>query len=352
MSESKKGKKISSGRLVVVVLLPVIGFAVVVRLETATVVKPVLSVEIRHSNHTQPQDALASASETVANVVQTVSLTHQSGDGRSSPSNILLAEEVLPSVGSQGLDPLTTGAFANPLERGQEALRKNIQLLEAGNRKFRNVPHYLATFVRQERIAGELCPVEEIDLKIRHEPFSVYMRWLSVDTGRELLFIDGNNDGRMLVRLGGWKGRMLPALNIDPLGPDARDRSRYPISRAGILALADILLENRRGDLARNVNVRCDYSENRPQNGRNCHYFCFEFETLGIGSLSEVGAVYDSDWLIPICVQNYTAEAGGETTVSLDEDTLIEYYSYSDINTDLRLSDTDFDRGNPEYQFR
>ena len=37
---------------------------------------------------------------------------------------------------------------------------------------------------------------------------------------------------------------------------------------------------------------------------------------------------------------------------ALDEATLIEYYGYSDIKFESRLTDIDFDKGNTDYTFR
>ena len=50
---------------------------------------------------------------------------------------------------------------------------------------------------------------------------------------------------------------------------------------------------------------------------------------------------------------NYTWPEAGQHLEgrALDEATLIEYYMYSDIVADARLTDRDFDRANPEYHF-
>lgn len=237
-------------------------------------------------------------------------------------------------------------------------MRKNIELLQQGYDSFRKVPHYTATFQRQERIDGDLHEPEEIELKIRHEPFSVYMHWQSSDPGRELLYVDGEHEGKMTVRLGGLKGRFIPPISLDPEGRDARSRSRYPVTHAGILFIAETLLRDRRRDLQNNVAFQCEFEENQICNDRDCYYFCLEFKNPSESEVYRKSIQFiDRELLIPICIQNYgwpdetesTAAADG---VSLDDATLIEYYSYSNLNTELRLGDADFDRSNPEYRFR
>lgn len=343
--------------MIAAALLPVVAFVVVVNLESPPAATPAASVEIAHtppamSIPAPPVEPIPThASQTVA----PATLTRKVESEPAGDSTLLLATAVAPAPVTQPTISDAARERLLALDHGRKALQRNIQLLEAGCRTFRAFPHYSANFTRQERVAGELCPLEEIEMKVRHEPFSVFMHWLSVDAGRQLLFVNGTNDGRMLVRLGGWKGRVLPTLNIDPLGEDARERSRYPISRAGILALAELMLEHRRADLMRNVSLRCDYAENRELNGRNCYYFCFEFEAPEESDVYRKSVQYiDSVWHVPVCVQNYTwpDNRGQENAVSLDDDTLIEYYSYSEIDTGLRLSDVDFDRENPDYRFR
>ena len=61
----------------------------------------------------------------------------------------------------------------------------------------------------------------------------------------------------------------------------------------------------------------------------------------------------DNQWNVPLRVVNYTWPEAGQHLEgrALDEATLIEYYMYSDIVADARLTDRDFDRANPEYHF-
>ena len=58
--------------------------------------------------------------------------------------------------------------------------------------------------------------------------------------------------------------------------------------------------------------------------------------------------------LLPICVRNFGWPAADAELApsSLDEETMIEYYGYSQIKFDTRLGDVDFDKGNKDYTFR
>ncbi len=40
-------------------------------------------------------------------------------------------------------------------------------------------PDYTAQFTKQELVAGELTEEQSIYVKIRHQPFSIYLKWLT-----------------------------------------------------------------------------------------------------------------------------------------------------------------------------
>ena len=84
---------------------------------------------------------------------------------------------------------------------GRMALLMNQLLLEKGCRLLDTVPDYTATFSKQEYVGGSLSDNQVINLKCRHQPFSVYMKWVVGDKGQELLYVDGENDQKMLVKM-------------------------------------------------------------------------------------------------------------------------------------------------------
>ena len=98
-----------------------------------------------------------------------------------------------------------------------------------------NVSDYSCTFKKQERVEGDLSDAQTMFMKVRQQPFSVYMYFLGPPTnqGREVLFVDGQNEGKMVVLEAGWK-RMAGKMNIDPTGTLAMRGQKYPITNVGI----------------------------------------------------------------------------------------------------------------------
>src|SRR5260221_10550891 len=108
--------------------------------------------------------------------------------------------------GSLSLDELNK-AIHKAIHGSRLALKLHVALLELGQQRLEHFPDYTATFIKQERVDGaDLQELQTIQLKIRHKPFGVYMKWLEGgDVGRELLFAEGQYDDKLQVRLGGRK---------------------------------------------------------------------------------------------------------------------------------------------------
>lgn len=245
----------------------------------------------------------------------------------------------------------TGGESKNSLH-GRTALLMNLMLLQRGLRKLDNVPDYSATFYRRERVKGELLEAEVMQMKLRQKPFSVYMKWLVGDKGRELLYVDGRHDGEMLVRLGGVKG-IIPTLKLDPNGERAMKESRYPVTNIGLANLAKKIIDYRRRDLKSRSDVKCRMFDDQTLSGRKCYCFVIEYPGKSVSKDYRKSVVFiDKEWSLPLCVQNFGWPQGARAKpgADLDKQTLVEDYRYSHIKLQPRLSDADFDRNNPGYK--
>lgn len=289
-----------------------------------------------------PEEAVDVAQLTAATPVEHASAptTQQTGSAQASISDI-------PA-------DMNTGG-SNVLLQGRMALLMNMLLIERGHAQLRKTSDYTAKFMKQERIGDELGEAQVIRMKLRHEPFSVYMKWLTCDKGRELVYVEGQNDGKMLVHMGGWKARFVPTLKIDPHGSTAMAESRHPITQAGILEVARRCIAYRERDLKAPSGVHCRMLDNQKFDGRDCYCFVIEYDRPDLSDgYRKVVAHVDKEYSLPVSVKNYGWPQEGETAsgTELDEQTLLEVYSYSDIRLHSELAEADFSRRNKEYRFR
>jgi len=228
-----------------------------------------------------------------------------------------------------------------------------MSIVQTGIQFLEKSTDYTAQFMKQELVSEELTDEQDIFLKVRHQPLSLYLKWLSGERGREVLYVDGQNDGEMLVRSGGWKAR-LPTMSISPDGTLAMREARYPVTKVGLLELARMVMNFHQQDLETTNYTRCDQLEDQEFDGRACSCFYIEYkDAVSSPNYRKSLTLIDKEWSIPVYIKNYgwpTPDMGVVAGEALDEATLIEYYRYSEIRFGLQLADKDFDRENEEYR--
>jgi Protein of unknown function (DUF1571) len=112
----------------------------------------------------------------------------------------------------------------------------------------RNVRDYSCTLVKRERVNGEMGEHQHIFLKVRHEPFSVYMNFLKPFQGREVVYVDGQYNNELVVLEAGWKRSVLGKMNLDPNGAVAMRGQKHPITKVGIRNLTAELIRRMQDD--------------------------------------------------------------------------------------------------------
>ena len=91
---------------------------------------------------------------------------------------------------------------------------------------------YTCVFTRDERVGGELLPMETMFLKHRGPGVCIYMKWIEEPhRGREVIYCEGKYDGRMRVHEGSGLASWL-SLSLDPRGSLAMRHARRPVTEA------------------------------------------------------------------------------------------------------------------------
>ena len=259
-----------------------------------------------------------------------------------------------PATSSQAIQSNSSSGQAGSVEIAANDLTGKIKLLEKGLELLAKTPHYTAQFVKQELVNGELLDEQEMEMKVRHAPFSVYLKWVTGEAGREVLYVDGHNDGRMTAHGGGWKAR-LPAVNLEPTGSLAMAESRHPITKAGLLSLTKMMVDSHRQDLEKDNVARFEKLQDQLFDGRHCHAFLVEYKDKQSSEHYRKSiTLIDKEWSVPVYIKNY-GWLNGEPPADSDrhdEATLIEYYSYSNIKFRPNLIALDFDHSNEDYGFK
>lgn len=255
----------------------------------------------------------------------------------------------LDPAGRQGTLP-PPPPVPHPLESVMQYATQSLAFLTT------QVRDYSCRVVKQERIDGRLQPMEFIDAKIRHhheqsgavvQRESLYLHFLSPATiaDREVLWVEGRNNGRMTVRRGGTRFQYL-TLDLDPHGDAAMQYSRYPVTESGMLDMVRKLVEVGHADMQYG---ECDVNTFKgvKLDGRPCR--CIEVTHPRRRSVFRfhIARIYiDDEYPLPLRYEAYDWPAGTK------KPPLVEQYTFQNVSLNVGFTDAEFERNYEEYRFR
>lgn len=217
------------------------------------------------------------------------------------------------------------------------------------------VHDYTCTLVKRERVQGELLEHEFISCKIRHArqvngeviPFGVYLGFRKPESmkGREVIFVEGQNDGKIVAHEGGLKGRFLPTVDLMPTSALALRGNRYPITEIGILTLTHRLIEKGERD-RRNGDCQVRMVDGAKVKDRVCTMLeVLHPEERSHYDFHLARVFLDNELKLPIRYEAYGWPVNG------GKPPLLEEYTYMDVKLNVGLTDEDFSRENTKYRF-
>ncbi len=275
-------------------------------------------------------------------------------------SSVVLTRDLRAEDPTQLVEPVhrVANAAASLEPTPVHALDRALDIARSGLSDCRsNVKDYTAILVKRERIDGQLQPHEFMAVKIRNrkvaqgqlvQPLSVYLNFLKPTSvqGREVIYVENQNDGNIVAHEGGFKGRFLPTVTIPPTGMLAMRGQRYPMTEIGVENLIVKLIE--RGEQARRYpDVKCDFRKNARVKDRVCTVLEVTQPTQHPDLEFYKAQVFIDDALnIPIryVAYDWPAREGAKPEV-------LEEYNYLDLKVNVGLTDADFDPRNPAYNF-
>jgi hypothetical protein len=229
----------------------------------------------------------------------------------------------------------------HPLDDAFEFVQPSVEALKS-------VKDYTAVFTKTELVHGRLL-TQKMDMKFRQNPFSVYFHCHSKrKEGREVIYVAGRNDGKLIVHEVGLKA-VVGTMTLKPEDPKVMATNRYPITEVGIAKIIESAMaiwndEKKTLDPA-NIEVRIVHSV---QVGSiECEAVEIDHHHQQAGLTYQVGRVYvDKQTKLPVQAEMY-----GFPATPGDDPPLLEQYTYTNVKTNLGLSDADFDPHNRDYRF-
>lgn len=202
---------------------------------------------------------------------------------------------------------------------------------------------YTTVLEIQEEVNDTLRPAATVDVKIRREPFSVYMRWQ--DNGQEALYVHGANDNCLVVKPRSGLAIFKKVWRLDPNSRLAKQTCRYPITDSGLERLALRVQEfyGTRTDWP--ASITCTSSVHSVDSS-DVTAFEVVFRNPEISPVySRCRYCFDQSSGLLVALENF-----GWSDINA-EPRLLERYVYRSINTEANLTESDFDTDNPTYAF-
>lgn len=219
-------------------------------------------------------------------------------------------------------------------------------LVDEAGKRFSAVPDFESKLTKRETVGGKKQPTEEMRFLFRQEPFSVRLTVTGEHgRGREVVFVKGQNNGKLIIVTGEGDNRLLGAgkkLELEPDNPLATSRTRGRIEDSGlgrpIRSLAkfvdDVEAGKRSADSIRSLGKveRKEFAS--PVDGVEVTLKTSDDPLLPKGGKRQY--YFDADtkspsYRFPVLV--ITTEPDG---------TEVEYYCFTEFKVPAKLTDADF----------
>lgn len=223
-------------------------------------------------------------------------------------------------------------------------LIRALEIAAESRADLQRIKDYSATFSKRE-VVGQQLLTQKMNLKIRHKPFSVYLKFQSPHAGREVIYVTGRNDGMLLAHGTGIEA-IVGTLRILPTSVDAMEETRYPLTKIGMLNMLDSLSKQWKSEL-KYSDIEVKYFPNATVANTKCRAIQSTHKKRRAGVPFQRTRLYiDQKTNLPIRVEQYgfPKQAGAKPP-------LIEEYTYTNIRTDSSLTDLDFDTRNSKYDY-
>jgi len=252
------------------------------------------------------------------------------------------------SVSAQSSTPIQLAANRVDADSGQASVAsksaaKEIErfhgLLNEARQAAGQLERYSATLEKQVRINGELCDPETIDIKVRHQPFAVYMKWQS--DGKEALYAEGENDGKLVARPTRGLAALKGVWQLQPDAPKAMVGCRYPVTEIGLEKLTqrvcDYYFEQYQNEI-----TSCDVHE-ETRDGRKIHVAELTFPSKDEAQYSISKYYFDAEskllFGVELCEWNYEGKPAG----------IAEKFIYRNLDLQQIPADAEFRVDHPKY---
>lgn len=221
-----------------------------------------------------------------------------------------------------------------------------LKLAKASRESLKDVKDFQCRFAKRDLVNGKVH-AHTMQVKFREEPMSVYLRFEKPSPGREVIYVEGQNNGNLLVHEPGLLG-LVGTVTLKPDSPRAMSEGRHPITEFGLRNLVEGTIAQWEAEAqfaasetkvkfypkAKLGNAECQVIETWHPIPRQ--QFPFYLTRLYI----------DNKTQFPVRLEQY-----GYPHQPNEAPPLIEEYTFYQIQVNQGFGDQDFHPNNPNYGF-
>ncbi len=249
-------------------------------------------------------------------------------------------------------EPNVKAKPANPLDPALDMARAALA------RSQREIRDYTCVLVKRERVNGKVGAQEQMIAEVMNSkerdgrlvsPLRVHLKFVAPKAvkDREVLYVQGENNGKMLAKEGGLSGRFLPSVWLNPTGVLAMRGQLHPITDIGIENLIRQLIE--RGEKEKRNPNGCEvkFKPGYKINKRICTLLELKHPVKRPGDEFYLAQIYIDDQMgIPIRYAAYDWPTGPKRQMEV-----IEEYTYLNVKVNVGLTAKHFKSDNPKFNF-
>ena len=263
------------------------------------------------------------------------------GKGKAPPQTAVKEAAPATTVTTSDQDALPKPPIdeAHPLYLPLQEAYKSREALKA-------VKDYEAVFVKRELI-GRRLQKTTMNLKLRVEPFSFYMKFLDVNAGREVIYNEGRLNNQMQIHEAGIKslaGTVLRTANA----PDVMTENRYAANMIGLKNLLDKVIQQWEDEGKFGEIKTQKYLNSKLPTGEEC----VAYESLHPTPRNQFKFHITRLWIDNKTGLAIRVEQLGFPQQGAKEPPVIEEYTYGSLRTNVKLTDYDFDVKNKTYKYQ
>lgn len=259
-----------------------------------------------------------------------------------------LADDKIPQTAR--VEPSTTNAGSAqdipvpPIDKQHPLF---LPLVEAykSRQALKSVKDYQAEFTKREFMGRRLITTT-MNLKLRQEPFSVYLKFVNPNAGREVIYVQGRNQNNLLVHEVGFKA-IVGTLELPPTGPDAMTDNKYPVTMIGLKTMLDKVIKQWETEGKLGEVKTQKYPDAKLPSGEEC----VAYESLHPTPREEFPYHITRLWIEKKSNLAIRVEQLGYPQRNDKTPPVVEEYTYSKLKVNVSLGDRDFDKKNPGYAF-